>query len=201
MPWPRLMTRPDADERPAPEQQRGTLTVGPAGPDGEDQECGTHEQGAGEQPRHHVAEAGVEQPGEAGGAPLARRAGPAAADDAAGLVPGEATEAVVAEDQVENAVVLRPADVGTVGGRGERDRGHPPAGGHQRGHAHHDDLPDPPPPSGGRGQQVDDDQGGDDEEGLQHFGEEAEADQRAGQHQPLRLGLLERRAPGRTWSR
>ena len=57
--------------------------------------------------------------------------------DAARLVAGQPAEAVVAEDQVEDAVVLRAADVGPVGGRGQRDRGHPPSGGDHDRDAHH----------------------------------------------------------------
>jgi hypothetical protein len=69
--------------------------------------------GAGDEPGCLAAELAVEQPAEAGGAPLAAVAATAAtAAHAAGLVAREATEAVVAEDQVEDAVVLGPADVG-----------------------------------------------------------------------------------------
>ena len=52
----------------------------------------------------------------------------AAADHASGLVARDPPEAVVAEDQAELAVVLRSADIGPVGCRGELDRGDPPAG-------------------------------------------------------------------------
>jgi hypothetical protein len=121
------------------------------------------------------------------------RPGAAAADDGARLAPGQAAEAVVPEDQVEEAVVLRPADVGPVRRRGELHRGHPPTRGHHGGDAQHRHLPDPAPPAGRRGKQIDDGQGRDDQEGLQHFGDETEADQRPGQDQPLRLCLLQAR--------
>ena len=109
----------DAHQGAAPQQESGPLAVGAAGPQGDDEEDGTHHQRAGEQPRHHVAERRVEEPGEAGRAPHAP--GDPAAADAARLVAREPAEAVVAEDQVEDAVVLRPADVGAVGGGGQRD--------------------------------------------------------------------------------
>ena len=57
-----------------------------------------------------------------------RPAWPPAAADAAGLVAGEAAEAVVAEDQVEDAVVLRAADVRARRRRPQRDDRDPPAG-------------------------------------------------------------------------
>jgi len=64
--------QPGADERPAEEQQGGALAVRPLGPDGEDEQHGTHEEGARQQPRHHVPEAVVEEPQEPGGPPLTR---------------------------------------------------------------------------------------------------------------------------------
>src|ERR1017187_10904712 len=52
--------------------------------------------------------------------------------DRAGLVPGQPAEAVIAERELQHAVVGRPADVGPVGGGGELHDRDPPAGrGHQ----------------------------------------------------------------------
>ena len=55
-----------------------------------------------------------------------------AAADAAGLVAGQPAEAVVAEDELEDAVVLRAADVGPHRGRDQLDHRDPPAGRHQQ---------------------------------------------------------------------
>ena len=85
-----------------------------------------------------------------------------------------------------------PPDVGAVSRRREGHRGDPPSGRRQRGQAEDDDLPGPAPERGGRGEQVHDAQRRDNEEGLQHLGEEPEAHQRAGEHEPPGLGRLER---------
>src|SRR5205823_4757097 len=77
-----------------------------------------------------------------GRAPLPGAAAAAAADTSR-LVPGEPAEAVVTEEHVPEAVVLRASDVGTVGGGREHDRGDPPARGGEGGHTEHDDLDDP----------------------------------------------------------
>ena len=108
-----------------------------------------------------------------------------------GLVAGDPAEAVVAEDEVQDVVVLRTADVRAVGGRCQDHGGHPPAGRDERGHAHHGDLPHPPPPSGRRREQVDDGHHREDQEGLHHLGDEAESHQRTGEDEPLRLRPLE----------
>ena len=72
------------DERSAPQQQCGALAVGAAGPDGDGEQDGAHHERAGQEPRHHVPELGVEEPGETGRAPHAP--GDPAAAHAAGLV-------------------------------------------------------------------------------------------------------------------
>ena len=74
---------PDAHERAAPQQERGAFAIGATGPDGDDEQDGAHHQRAGQQPRHHVAELGVEEAGDAGRAPHA--AGDPTAADAARL--------------------------------------------------------------------------------------------------------------------
>ena len=74
----------------------------------------------------------VEQPADAGLAPPPPPPPPpppTAAADAAGLVAVDPAEAVVAEGQLQEAVVLRAADV-RAGGRGPQlDDRHPPAAG------------------------------------------------------------------------
>ena len=110
----------------------------------------------------------------------------------------EPTEAVVPEDEVEDAVVLGPPDIGAIGRRRQGHGSDPPARRDDHGDAHQHDLPHPTPPSGRRGEQVDDGQDGKDQEGLHHLGDEAEPDEGTRQHQPLRLRPLERLA---SWHR
>ena len=136
---------PGTGQGAAPEEEGGSLVVGARGPPGDEQDGGAHEEGAGQQPGHHVAEGRVEQAGEAGRAPHAARLTRTA--HVAGLAPRQSAEAVVTEDQVDDAVVLRAPDIGAVGGRRQRHRRHPPPRGHQRGGTQHEDLPHPPPPT------------------------------------------------------
>ena len=99
------------DEKPAAEQDdRGSADVSPRRRDGVHDRRGEQDQRRWDQPRHLPTEIGVEQPVPASRAPSrdsARRGG----DDTAVLVAGDTTEAVVAEDQLEDAVGLRAADV------------------------------------------------------------------------------------------
>ena len=53
---------------------------------------------------------------------------PSAATDTAGLVAGHPAEAVVAEGQLQDRVVLEPPTYGRIGRRSEHHRRHPPAG-------------------------------------------------------------------------
>ena len=96
--------QPDAGQAATPEQEGGPFVVGALGPPREKQHHGAQEEGPGEQPGHHVAELGVEETGETGGAPHAARLG--RAPHVSGLVPGQSAESVVAEDEIEDAVVL-----------------------------------------------------------------------------------------------
>src|SRR5437899_3542 len=68
-------------------------------------------------------ELAVEQPQQSRGTPAA--SGDAATAHAAGLIAGEAPEAVVAEREVPQAVVLRPTDV-RAAGRGDEHHGDDP---------------------------------------------------------------------------
>ena len=83
------------------------------------------DQRRGQQPGDLAADLGAEHPRPARRAPACL---PAAAADAAGLVAGQPAEAVVAERQLEDAVVLRAADVRPGDAGHERDDGDPPAG-------------------------------------------------------------------------
>src|SRR5439155_2613056 len=132
--------------------ERGADAVGArqAAPPGdaraEQDQCG------GEQPRDLGAELGAEHPGEAGGAPASGLAARAA--DAAGLVAGEAAEPVVTEDELEDAVALRAADVRTRGCGPQLDDGDPPAGRRDHRRARERELRDPSSYRHRRGDQV-----------------------------------------------
>ena len=116
----------------------------------------------------------------------------AAAADAAGLVAGEPAEAVVAEGQLQEAVVLRAADVRPRRRRAPARRSRPtsrptttiaaPAS---------SSCTIRRPELGGRGDQVRQRERRHHQQRLQHLGEEAEADERAGQHQPPRSAVLD----------
>ncbi len=127
---------PGHDQPTAPQEEGGAGPVRPARPRGRDQATGQQHQGGRQQPRDLRTHVGAEQPGDPGRAPHARATGASGATDAAGLVAGQAAEAVVAEHEIPDAVVLRPPDVRAVGGRREHHGHHPPARRHdQRGPA------------------------------------------------------------------
>ena len=112
-------------ERSAPQEQRRSCSIGPPGARGHDEATDQQDQRRREQPRDLAAEVDVEETVPPGRAPhRAGRPGPA---DATGLVAGEASQSVVAEDQVEDAVVLRSADVRPVGCGRELDDRDPPS--------------------------------------------------------------------------
>src|SRR5438876_5919625 len=98
------------DEPPSPDHQGGPEPVGANGPEGEDRSGGEKDERCRNEPGGLGSELGVEHAEQPGGPPAAPGAGRPPAD-AAGLVAGEAAEAVVAEHQVPEAVVLGPADV------------------------------------------------------------------------------------------
>jgi len=90
----------------------------------------------GDEPGDLSAEVSEKESIPAGQAPA--RSGGSDPADASGLVSGEAAEPVVAEDQVEQVVVLRAADVWTVGARPQLDDGHPPSRSDHKCHARQD---------------------------------------------------------------
>src|SRR5256885_14365961 len=111
MPWAKLNTAPVTSSPPPhmravrrPHEIRRAREVGARARPGEPEAGGQQEQGGRDQPRDLAAELGQEEPVPAGDAPA--RPDGAQAADAAGLIAGDAAEAVVAEDQVEQAVVL-----------------------------------------------------------------------------------------------
>ena len=112
--------------------------------------------------------------------------------DAPGFVAGQPAEAVVAEDQIPERVVLRAADVRTVRRGNELDRRHPPSGRDDHGRAARGELPDPPAQRRRSRDEIHEREAGHDEERLEHLGQEAEADERADEHEPSRPAVLQR---------
>ena len=104
--------QPRAEDRDRGEHVRPT----PREPQGGSTE---HQRGR-EQPGDLAADLAVEQAQDAGRAPAASALATAAADGA-GLVAAEPAQAVVAEGELEDGVVLRAADPGAARGRPELD--------------------------------------------------------------------------------
>ncbi len=183
-------------EQPAPpEDERGAGPVRARPAHGEDESGDQQDQGGGKQPRRLPAEAVVEET-----APPRRTPLPGlptgttgrAATDAAGLTAGEPAEAVVSEEHVPEAVVLRTADVRPLRCRRQLHDRDPPATGDDRRHAEQDELADAAAEPRRPGDEVDETEAGEHEERLQLLGEEREADERAGEHEPAGLPGFER---------
>ena len=115
----------------------------------------------------------------------------AAAAHAPGLVAGEPAEAVVPQDQVEQAVVLGPTDVGPGRRRDQLHGGHPPPARHHQGGAAGGQLGDPAAQRRGTGQQIDGGQHRHHDERLEHLGHEPETDQASGEHHPPGPAVLD----------
>jgi hypothetical protein len=101
-------------------------------------------------------------------------------------LPLSPAEAVVAEGDREEGVVLAAADVGAHGCRNEFDDGDPPPGAQQH-RADADDRADDAASKGGVGEEhVAQAEEGHDEQHLEGLGEEAEPDEDADDGHPLR---------------
>ncbi len=179
--------QPGDREPPTPHQRRGPQSVGARRPPRPQQQRAEREQCGGQQPRRLPAELGAEQPGQPGLAPAT--AGRAA--DAADLRTGQPPQAVVAENELQHAVGLRPADEGPVVGGPQLDDEHPPARAHHQRDRREREVAQPPSPSDRRADEPHERQRGQHEERLQHLGEEPEPDQGGGQQQPARSALLD----------
>ena len=105
-PLPETDGQPGHEQPAAPEDHGGADDAGAGGPPAQPQQRREEYEGGGQQPGDLAAEVGVEQAEQPGGTPAPGPAGGPAAD-AAGLAAVQPAEAVVAEDQVEDAVVLR----------------------------------------------------------------------------------------------
>jgi len=116
--------------------------------------------------------------------PAPPAAGGTAATDASGLVAGQPAEAVVAEGQLEDAVVLRTADERAGRSGRERDSRDPPASCRDHRRAGDEQLPDPPAHTDWCRHQIDKRERRDDEQRLQHLREEGEPDEGARERQP-----------------
>ena len=119
---------------------------------------------------------------------------PAAPDaaDAPRLVAGQPAESVVAEDQIEKAVVLRAADVRPVRRRRELDDRDPPPRRDDHRPGRDGELRDPPSQRHRRRHEVDEPERRNHEERLEHLGQEREPDQCCREHEPLGLACLDR---------
>jgi hypothetical protein len=91
-----------ADQPAAPQHEPGAEPVGTRQARGQHQPGHQQDQRGRQQPGDLPRLRGLEQPGQPGGAPAAT----ASSADAAGLVPGQPAQAVVAQRQLEEAVVL-----------------------------------------------------------------------------------------------
>ncbi len=171
-------------QRAAPHQERGPGDRRPPQLPGGHQARGQQDQRGRQQPGDLAADLGVEHPVPAGRAPAPRAASASAAADAAGLVTADAAEAVVAEGQLKEAVVLRTADVGAGGGRPQLDDRHPPAAGDDQRDGRQPQLGQPPAQPHRTADGVDERQRRQDQERLQGLGEERETDRGPGPHEP-----------------
>jgi hypothetical protein len=128
-----------------------------------------------------------DQPGDVGAHRLPKQPAPADVEvhvaEATGLVAGQPSQTVVAQGQFDDAVVLRSTDVRARGGGPQFDQQQvPPAAEHHRRHGACE-----PEQAGaqwhGGGDEEGDSERRQDQEGLQHLGEERDADRgpRAGQ--------------------
>ncbi len=176
------------NEQPAAPEQRGRpepVRPGPA--PGYPYQQDDRDQRGRQQPADLPAQIRSEQPGQAGLA-AERRAAPAAAAaaeaDRAGLIAVQPAQAVVAERQLNDAVRGGPADIRPARRRGQLDDRDPPAGRGNHGSRAGQQLPGPPNEPARASHQVSHGQGRQDQERLQHLGQEPDADQRPGQHEP-----------------
>lgn len=145
-----------------------------------------------DQPGDLAADAGAEETVPAGLAPVAAAVSAATAPaDAAGLLAVEPAEAVVAEGQFKEGVVLRAADVGAGGGGPQFDDRDPPAAGDDDRDQAGGELTDPLLHRHRRADRVHERERRQDQEGLQGLGEERETDRDARPHQPPGTAVLQ----------
>ncbi len=179
------------DHAPAePHHQPGQHT---AVPSGEPEGARAQDHGGGDQPGHLAADVAGEHPQQPGLAPTH------AAADRSGLGAGQPAEAVVAEGQLEDRVVLRAADVGPRARRPQRDDRHPPATGEQHRAERDQQVAEPGQQRALGEQQVRQGEGRQDQERLQHLGQEGQPHQGAADGHPgLRAAALLGRGLDRT---
>ena len=174
--------REAGDEQPAePEGQPGARRE-PAAAAGEPEGGDAEHQRGRDQPGDLGPDLGAEHPEQPGRTPLAARG--VAPADRAGLGAVEPAEAVVAEGELEDRVVLRAADVGPRRGRPEAHDRDPPAGGEDHPGRSAEQVEDLAAPGDAGVQRVDRDQRRDHQERLQHLRQEREPDEHAGEGEP-----------------
>ncbi len=194
------------DQQPQrPDDQIRTARVGSSGP-ADQYEChGSEDQAGRDEPGDLTALRGFEHPQPAGLAPRAapasgatrstahalHRVSPTTGDDGAGLVAVEPAQAVVAEGQLEDRVVLRATDVRTRRRGPQLDGENPPAGADDHRAERGEQLSDPAQPTARPEGEVGDRQRRHDQHDLELLGEESESDEHAGQNQPSPPSVLE----------
>ena len=182
--------QPGADQPATPQQRGGTRPVRADRTPGHPQHGHQGQQRGRQQPADLAAELRGEQPRDAGRAAEAA-ATPAPAADGPGLRAVQAAETVVADGQLQDVVVRRPAEVGPVSGRHQFGGQHPPAAADQDAGPGQQQLPHPPPELRRTRPQVGQREPRHHQERLHHLGQEREAEHDAGQHQPPRAPVLQ----------
>ena len=153
IPAMKLNVRPVTTSQPPQSTKRGPGPIGARQPArASTQPATSRTSAAGSSHDDLAADLRVEQPRIQPVSPPARR--PAAAADAAGLVAGEPAEAVVAEGQLQHAVVLRAADVRPRATRPQLDDRAPTSRRDQHRHAGEQQVARSAATSRGRGEQV-----------------------------------------------
>ena len=138
MPWPRLNASAGDDQPAAPQHERGARAVGARHASTVNASPATSRiERGGSSHDDLAAELRVEHARRARSGPSGPSRACAAAADAARLVAGEPAEAVVPEQHVPEAVVLRAADVRTARRGPELHDRDPPAAGGERREAEH----------------------------------------------------------------
>ena len=169
----------------APDDHRGPYRVGARRAAAQPEQPRSEQQHRGQQPGDLAAELAVEEPEQPGRAPAV------AAAHTPGFIAVQPAQAVVAQGQLQDGVVLRAADVRAVRRGNEFDGGQPPPGrdGHRRARA--EQVKDAPACRCRRREQVGHGEAGDNQQDLQLLGEEPEAQEHPGEQQPAHARVLD----------
>ena len=175
----------------APQQQPSTSTVGARRTAPLPDPSGEREQRSRQQPRRLAAHDAVEQAQQPGRA-AERTASAEATGPAWAALAEDPSEAVIAGDQIENAVVGRAVDERPRTRRPQRDDRDPPARTHEHRNAAGEQLHDAPTKPGRRGHDIHQRKAGEHDERLHHLRQKREADHHPYRQHPLRARVLKR---------